>query len=600
MPQILVERNKIEPWPFIIFGLSLIFNLIYFIQLRSTPYYSNLYLDPAYYWRMAERIAAGNWLGSEVYEMSPLYSYLLAVLLKLGFSLGGIRLLQIFLASLTPVMTFYLGRRIMNRPSAIIAGMTMTCYQTLLVYNNMIMKSWLSPLFFISCALLLTAQDNRLFSRFAAGVVWGLLCLVRANNLLILPLLMVWLYRQEQNKNKAVAAFILGLILVIAQVTIRNYVVSKEFVMITAGGGEVFYIGSLPENKGEYHPPPFVQPDPVREHDDFRAEARRRTQNRGLTRQQSSRFWFQEGLNLIAEKPTVYLKNLVRKFALFWNAFEIPDNHNVYFLKGILPILRLPLISFGVLAPLGLLGLGLHAYQKRSITLPLVLLAGSWLAIAPFFLYARFRLGIIPFLALGTGFSLNYLWTCLKNRSYKTPALWVSALFFLLLFVHIPFAFERQKHQAISHANLGSLYYRQGDYDSALNQFDKAIRLDLFNELAKRYQVLTYVKLGDYKKALADLEQLKPLLVSELDYYRLKFLVLKAQRDYEKLTKVCQSILTLIPNDFEANFTLGALLGQAGRFQEAITHLEIAKAVHPDNENVRLNLDLAYQALQKK
>jgi len=105
---------------------------------------------------------------------------------------------------------------------------------------------------------------------------------------------------------------VLGTVLVIAPVTFRNWKVSHEFVLLTTGGGEVFFIGNNADADGTYKPPPFVRTGPRYEHADFIARASEIT-GRKLSPMQSSWFWFHEGMKFIRQRPLAWVRLLFLK-----------------------------------------------------------------------------------------------------------------------------------------------------------------------------------------------------------------------------------------------------------------------------------------------
>ena len=122
---------------------------------------------------------------------------------------------------------------------------------------------------------------------------------MRENAILLIGGVIVWFFFRMSARDaiKSGALFLVGFFLVISPVAMRNYVVSGEVVLITAGGGEVFYIGNNPEADGTYKAPPFLKTlHPFKEHEEFREEAMRLT-GRELTRKESSDFWFSQGLD---------------------------------------------------------------------------------------------------------------------------------------------------------------------------------------------------------------------------------------------------------------------------------------------------------------
>ena len=132
-----------------------------------------------------------------------------------------------------------------------------------------------------------------------------------------------------------------------------------------SAAGQNFYTGNNPANPyGAYGIVPFVRANPHFEQQDFRAEAERRT-GRTLEANAVSRFWFDASLTHMREHPGFALRAFARKFALFWNHFEISDSQDQYLLARESWILRLPLPGFGLLVPFALLG-GLAAFTHTD------------------------------------------------------------------------------------------------------------------------------------------------------------------------------------------------------------------------------------------
>src|SRR5262245_55262580 len=99
--------------PAVIFVVAYRVRLAFLIQIAASPFFNFLLLDPLYYHDWALRIAGGDWLGHEVFEMSPLYSYLVAAfVLVFGDDLWLLRLVQIGVGALTCVLTWRLARRL--------------------------------------------------------------------------------------------------------------------------------------------------------------------------------------------------------------------------------------------------------------------------------------------------------------------------------------------------------------------------------------------------------------------------------------------------------------------------------------------------------
>src|SRR6185436_19117934 len=139
--------------------------------------------------------------------------------------------------------------------------------------------------------------------------------------------LLAWIAWRAPRGRKLLCgvALVAAYAIVVSPATIRNYAVSGDVVLITSGGGEVFYTGNNEHASGHYRPPAFVRPDPFFEHEDFRAEAARRL-GRPVSRRESDAFWWSEGTRFIREHPGKWLSILGGKLTTYFRDYERPDN----------------------------------------------------------------------------------------------------------------------------------------------------------------------------------------------------------------------------------------------------------------------------------
>src|SRR5207253_3757919 len=89
------------------------------------------------------------------------------------------------------------------------------------------------------------------------------------------------------------------------------------------------------------------------------------------------------------------LRATIRKVALFWNDFEISDNQDQYLLERVSWVLRLPLLGFGWLPPLALLG-ALAARRTRAVGMLVAFVAVYGASVVAFFVFSRYRIQIVP------------------------------------------------------------------------------------------------------------------------------------------------------------------------------------------------------------
>ena len=208
--------------------------------------------------------------------------------------------------------------------------------------------------------------------------------------------------------------------------------VGGDLVLLTSNAGMNFYVGNHAANStGRYRPPPFAHANPLHEELDFEAEPLRRTGQTERTMRPSelSRFWFREAAKEIRDDPGHFFRHTWRKTRLFFNHFEVPDNQSYYYFREhVAPMLRLPLPTWGLLLPLGLLGMALSASNRRALFLS-VCFAGYALSVILFFNLSRYRLPMAPLIIVFASFAVFELAALVRRRSFG-PAL--AALLFLI------------------------------------------------------------------------------------------------------------------------------------------------------------------------
>ncbi|MFQ5702052.1 MAG: glycosyltransferase family 39 protein, partial [Acidobacteriota bacterium] len=420
--------------------------LIYLHQIASSVLFDFLQLDPLYYYQWATRIAAGDWLGSEVFEMSPLYSYLLAVhLLVFGSDLWILRLVQIAVGSLTCLLTFLLGARLFNTRVGLLAGLACAVYGPLLFYEGQVMKEFLTPALATGALLLICSPRARAGAAarrgpwLGAGALLGLAALVRGNFLLLILILAVWAFFAAGRRFTFVVPFAFGTALVLLPVAARNYAVSGDLVLTTSGGGEVFYIGNGPFANGAYVPPPWVRSNPMYEHQDFRDKAEEIT-GRPLTRAEASRFWWRRTAAWILRHPGRTALLWMRKFALFWNDHELPDNYSYDTFTRFSPLLS-RMLTFGPVALLAWVGLLWSARDAGRLVPLYLVLAGYMTSVLLFFNFARFRLPAVPILCVFAAFGAEQIFLGLRAWWRRRRLDWRPVISALLLVFAGPFMY---------------------------------------------------------------------------------------------------------------------------------------------------------------
>lgn len=502
--------------------LAAVLRIAHVMALSTTPFFEHLGLDPLVYDEWARRIAAGDWMGSRIFYQDPLYPYFLGVIYAvIGRNLMLVYLLQVGFGVATCWLTGLLGRRIFGVAAGNLAALMAALFVPSIFYEVQIEKTFLSV--FLVAAFLVLVLDRRLGARVAAGAVLALASLTRANLIVFIPLGIAlllfersdaftrgrrradydFLRAPDMGGVRQAAAFFAGCFLVLAPVALRNHHVEGQWVLTTSQAGQNFYIGNNPMNTtGSYIVPSSIRPDPRYEEMDFRAAAEKQA-GRKLTPSEVSGFWSDEAWKHIRADPTFAQMMMLRKFMLFWNDYEVPDNLNMYLLERWSWVLRLPLLGVGAIAALGLLG-GIVAFREKVEVRVLAGFVAVYCAtVIAFFVFSRYRIQVVPALAVLAAYAVLWLGNQARAARWENFAGGIAAVLMAGFFCFQGFDWtNKTKAIAISLNNLGALYSELGDTPKAIATYEEAVRLSPEGVVgAMRLLGDHYLKAGDLDRA---------------------------------------------------------------------------------------------------
>lgn len=429
-----------------IFAAAFLLRLIYILEISASPFFENLVIDCRRYSDWGMEIAAGNWLGDGVYYQSPLYAYFLGFIYRfITTDLLAVRLMQAAIGSASCVLFYLIASRLFDRRAGLLAGFLAAAFAPLIYYDSMIMKTVLSIfLALLGLFLLLKALDSgRPGLWLGCGLAWGAAALVRENYLLIAAAFAVWYFLRYIRDRRAIRLgplwlYLAGVALVVAPVTVRNITVSGEFALVTSNLGQNLYIGNNPVNRtGAYEAPEFVVASPLYEERAFRDSAEKMT-GRSMTTGEVSVYFRRRALSWMNSNPGDAAALTAKKSLLFFNNYEVADNQSIYFMERYSRLLALDILRFGLIAPLGILGLVL-LWHRRGKYAPLyifgILYAASVIA---FFVFSRYRLPVIVVLLPAAAYSVFWLADRVRARQWKALRAPAVVLVCLFAFAYVP------------------------------------------------------------------------------------------------------------------------------------------------------------------
>jgi hypothetical protein len=178
----------------------------------------------------------------------PGYSILIAVVFRLfGESDSALQIIQIMADAAAAVLVFFIALALLNRMVATIAALLValapqfTYNSTLLLPDSLAVLPILLAVYFLIQAI----RRPRLITFIIIGALIGLSCWLRANALLLAPFMaaiIVILFERGKRVRYALA-LVAGTILIIAPLTIRNYIVYDYFIPVSLGAGQTMLEG---------------------------------------------------------------------------------------------------------------------------------------------------------------------------------------------------------------------------------------------------------------------------------------------------------------------------------------------------------------------
>jgi tetratricopeptide (TPR) repeat protein len=614
--------------PWVIFGIALAVRGLHIWQLRDSPFFSTLIGDSRAYDEWAIRLAAGDWVGRDVFYQAPLYPYFLGTVYALvGRDLLLVRLAQALLGAASAALVAAGAARFFSPRAGLIAGLLMAFYAPAVFFSALIQKAVLD-VFLMSLAIWAVArlQDspNVRQTWFVLGAALALLSLTRENALLLLPVALLFVRRHT------VVAFAAGVLIVLAPVVARNQVVGGGWYLTTSQLGPNLYIGNNPRADGTYQPLREGRGDAAFERQDAIAVAESAL-GRALTPGEVSAYWRRQALSYITSSPLQWLRLMARKLRLLVSATELPDTEAQESHADASQVLRVlqPFGHFGVGLPLALLGVALTWPDRRRLALLYALALTYASSVLAFFVLARYRYPLVPFVLMFAGAGLAALPRFVREASALRRLSWAVAVAGVAYISSLP-VLASDVMRAITVTNLGAALQAQGRLDEAEAQYRQAIAIrpdyaPAYNNLGVVLQrhgrtddaiaafrralayhpddAGTHMNLGEallrqgrHLEAVAHYRRRAELDPSDLARrYDLGNVLLEA-RDVAAAEIEFRRLTELAPDAAQAHNRLGIALAAQGRFDEAITAFQRALTLRPDFPEAQQMLEQAQAA----
>jgi len=525
------------------------------------------------YLYFANKLVAGDDLGTRLIDLSPGYLYIVTAYVKLfGENWRLLEYLHSLAGCSVCLLIYMIGHRAFDNRTGLVAALLYAFYG-----NVVILESTLEPVVFVllfnslAVYFLLKAEDShpqshqRLLNTIIAGLFTGVSIITKASFLLFLPLATFWIaFAAKQlapikRRLVLVIAFIIAALVPVFPISVRNYVKLNDLILVTADAGKVFFHGNA---KGatalqwtSLDDAGFIAEttdDPDNTHVLFRDTASRLA-GRQLKPSESSSFWVRRTLEDILSNPGNYLKLEFKKALFFFHDYEmhfIPSAYTAYKRS-----LQYPLVRNGLITSLAIVGMALACGRARSLTLIYGMIFIYLISGLIFIVQSRYRIPAVPYLSL---FAANGAWMIISMfRSGRIRNALVSVTAALVLLGLFNFSFRSElafldRWQTASktrYANTAWPLFNKGRPREAIVELDAVI--EEFPDFSAAYNLRgrSFAMLKEYENASEDFWKVIALSPAVSEGYKNMAIVYYYVGDYTNARNFLLRARALNPRD---------------------------------------------------
>jgi thioredoxin-like negative regulator of GroEL len=449
MPK-LFSRLRLQPVHYV-FAAVLLVRLFVLGRLAGSAFLLPTRGDMHFYDDWAQKVVGGQLTDHHAFYGLPGYAYLLAGLYKLcGYGPYVPELLQALLDAGTALLLYKISVALAPQPNGRrgqIAGLMAAAAWAFCVpaqtYAAVLMPTaWFIFVFwFILWRIIKSQSAPDWWEALLLGLLVGLTATAIATILFLIPLLVCAIGLKPAIPARShfrivgCALVLLGIAIGTSPCWLHNYFIARDRVFLSAHSGINFWIGNNPDANGYPRFPPGLRAGQAAMLQDS-IDVAESVAGHPLKRGEVSQYWSAKARDYIADQPLAWLRLLGLKLRNFWSAFQYDDLSIITNMReqGV----TFPGIYFGLLAALALPAMILTwntARLGRWITGAIFL---QMLALLPVFTTERYRLPIVPGLAVFAAFGLVTLFSNLAAGNVRLVLSYAMLLMVSTLLVSWP------------------------------------------------------------------------------------------------------------------------------------------------------------------
>jgi len=587
---------------------ALLARLLFLLEFSSVPLFDSPTMDMLYHDQWARDILGGRGAAYAPFFRAPLYPYFLA-LVYLVFGSGGwaVGIAQSLLGSASAVLVFLIGRRILGHGPGLVAGFVTALWGTLIFYEPQRLAVGLAMVLNLAALYVLLCDDA---GRSRATVALGGLCLglsaiAHPTILLFAGVYAVWLLAGVRRRAAGVtlahaALYLAALAAPIVPVTVYNWAVSGQRVVIGTYSGLNFYIGNHRGSDGISAQLPGLRQDWWGMMEDAASVAGRES-GRTLNESEQASFWWRKAALEVRGDPLEWLALMSRKTLFLLQGIELSNNIDFYYFAHRSRLLHLlvqdgPLfVPWGLFITPALIGLVIGLRQSSHMRLLTWFVLAYGVGVVLFFVTARYRLPLVPAVALLAVSGAQFLLKTWRQKSaaWRAGAIVLIALGYVV--TNVDFFRHAPRSEAPGLFSMAAAYERIHEVEKAEHYYRAAVTADptfvqAYNDLG-----LLQITRGDLKGAIETLSAGgaaapgHPTVLYNLAYAHL------LAGEAEPAVPLLRAVLAAQPDNLDAWNNLGTAFNLAGRFDSAQVWYQRILKREPSFQAARFGLGWALQ-----
>ena len=362
---------------------------------------------------IAREVLRGNWLAGSAAD-SPLYpcAFLPALYAITGGSVHVSAMAQGAFGALLVPIVILLARRLYGWPTGILAGLIVALYAPLVIYDTTALGEVLLNVLSAASilALILASENATLLRCTGAGLLIGLAAAAKPTTIPFAGLGVLWLAwtlrPRRRTMARAVATTILAAAVAVVPFMVRTKHLEGRFFAVRGNSGIIFLMGNHPDATGGFGYPGG----------EFGDRYRRAIEGKSLADRDAVAYRMAFGF--IAQQPGRALLLTFRKLGQFFSAQE-PGNNLSPKRQTQVSFLRWPcFFGYGLVLPLACVGIAVGGARPRDWLLLAMYFAAHTAVIVAFVVLSRYRLIVVPALAVLAARALAYMGGQLRRRAW--------------------------------------------------------------------------------------------------------------------------------------------------------------------------------------